>query len=159
LGGEGARQWREERLNEMMAEEFEAVLGPMEPSAIDPDLASKIQEMDLRMKSHDWTYRKGKKTVGRDVKIRSGVNVIQKVHKAPGGLLRCEMELIEGKIRALTLSGDFFCFPKDSIGTLERALIGKSLDEVEGIFEDFCFGGDVEIPGVEVEDWMKLFAG
>ena len=159
LSEEGARQWSEERLNEMLAEEFQAVLGPMESAAIDAELASKIQELDLRMKSHEWTYRKGKKTTGRDVKIRSGVNVIQKIHKAPGGLLRCEMELIEGKIRALTLSGDFFCFPKDSIVRLERSLLGKSLDEVEGILEDFYFGGDVEIPGVEVEDWMKVLAG
>jgi lipoate-protein ligase A len=142
----------------MMAEEFEAVLGPMERSAIDPGLESKVRELDLRMTSHDWTYRKGKKTIGRDVKIRAGVNVIQRAHKAPGGLIRCEMELVEGKIGALTLSGDFFCFPKDSIVRLERALVGKGLDETEGILEDFYSGGDVEIPGVEVENWVKLFA-
>jgi lipoate-protein ligase A len=159
LGGEAARQWSEERLNEMMAEEFQAVLGPMEPAAVDPDLAAKVRELDVTMTSDAWTYRKGKKTVGRDVKIRSGVNVVHRAYKAPGGLIRCEMEWVEGTIRALTLSGDFFCFPKDSIVRLEQSLVGKTLDDVEEILEAFYAAGDVEIPGVQVTDWMELFAG
>jgi hypothetical protein len=111
------------------------------------------------MTSDEWTYRKGKKTVGRDVKIRSGVNVVHRAYKAPGGLIRCEMEWVEGTIRALTLSGDFFCFPKDSIVRLEQSLVGKTLDDVEEILEAFYAAGDVEIPGVQVTDWMELFAG
>jgi len=157
LGEEDARKWSEERLNEMMAVEFESVIGPMVRSTIDSDLASRIREMGDRMTSREWLYRKGKKSLGRDVKIRAGVNVIQRVHKAPGGLIRCELELIDHKINDLSLSGDFFCFPKDAVGRLEGALRGKRLDEVQGIIEDFYSGGDVEIPAVSVEDWMKLF--
>jgi lipoate-protein ligase A len=158
LGEKDAGQWSEERLDEMMAEEFEKVTGPMELSAIDPELDLKIREMDRRLNTREWLHRKGKKTVGRDVKIRAGVKVIQRIHKAPGGLIRCGMELIDHKIEALTLSGDFFCFPKDAVVRLEHALRGKSLDEAEGILENFYSCGDVEMPGVGVEDWMELFA-
>jgi lipoate---protein ligase len=159
LGAERAGQWSEELLDAMMAEEFEKITGRMEPSIIDDDLADTIKDLSEKMTSRQWLYRKGRMNTGRDVKIRAGLNVVQKIYKAPGGLLRCEMELMDGKIVDLTLSGDFFCFPKHAVGRLERSLKGKGLNEVEKFLNGFYAGGDVETPGVGVDDWMSLFTG
>jgi len=45
----------------------------------------------------------------RDVRIATGVNVVQRLHKAPGGLLRAVSEVKDGRFESVSLSGDFFC--------------------------------------------------
>jgi len=154
LGDEQAAQWDEGTLNDMMAEEFGKLVGPMEPRDKDPLLADKMDELAPRMTNHDWLYRKGRHGAGRDVKIRSGLNVVHRMHKAPGGLIRADYELAEGQFRNLTLSGDFFCFPETGIGMLESRLEGSSRDRVQGIVKELYRKNHLETPGISLEDWL-----
>jgi lipoate---protein ligase len=83
LGMEEAKAWSEDRLNAMMAEEFQKITGPMEPSEKDQALSAKMKEMGAAMNTEPWLYQKGRKRTGRDVKIRDGVHVCIKPTRLP----------------------------------------------------------------------------
>ena len=42
-------------------------------------------------------HRRGKRTAGRAVKVKSGLEWVQRSHKAPGGLMRAEFRVDEGR--------------------------------------------------------------
>jgi lipoate---protein ligase len=156
LGEEQAKAWSEERLNGMMAEEFQKTAGPMEPSAKDEVLSAKMNELAAAMTMETWLYQKGKRTSGRDVKIRGGVNIVHRAYKAPGGLIRADFEVMDGLLGEVVLSGDFFCFPQDAVRRLEKTLTGKPVGEAGKVLAEFYGGGNVETPGIKVEDWMQV---
>jgi lipoate-protein ligase A len=157
LGENKAKAWEEADLNALMAEEFEKILGPMHPSKKDEALEAKIEELGVRMMSDAWLYQKGRRvSSGRDIKIRAGIKVVQKIYKAPGGLIRADFELTEGKFSDVSLSGDFFCFPEEAISLLEARLEGQPIQEAHTLLKKFYSEEDIETPGVEIDDWMHV---
>ncbi len=159
LGEKKAKAWNEADLNALMAEEFESLLGPMQPSEKAEALQAMIEELGVRMMSDAWLYQKGRRvSSGRDIKIRSGIKVVQKIHKAPGGLIRADFELREGKFRNVSLSGDFFCFPEEAVSLLEARLEGQSIGEAHTFLKKFYSEEDIETPGVEIDDWMQVLS-
>ncbi len=156
LGEDKAKGWGEADLNALMAEEFERILGPMQPSEKDEALEAKIEELGERMMSDAWLYQKGRRVSGRDIKIRSGIKVVQKIHKAPGGLIRADFELREGRFSDVSLSGDFFCFPEEAISLLEARLEGQPIQEAHALLKEFYSEKDIETPGIEIYDWMQV---
>ncbi len=53
------------------------------------------------------------------------------VLKVPGGkLLRLEVEHEAGVIKRVKLTGDFFLYPEDAIGEIEKSLAGSEVSEV-----------------------------
>ncbi len=138
---------------------FEQVLGTLEPAALPQEVRDKAEQLKSHFLGQEWLYKKGKRGPGRDVKIAAGVNVVQRVHKAPGGLLRATVEVKGDRLTTVSLSGDFFCYPQDAISGLENALSGASLDRVQGIVTRFYGSGSVETPGVTIEDWLKVLVG
>lgn len=157
LGEKEASLWDEPSLNALLVEEYEKMVGPMEPSHKDQALQSKMDDLGNRMLSEAWLYRKGRQKQGRDVKIRAGVNVVHKMYKAQGGLIRADYEVREGRLSNVRLSGDFFCYPGEAIEQLEAKLEGQPLDEAIILFQQFYSKRDFETPGVAVEDWAMLF--
>ncbi len=157
LGENKAKAWEEADLNALMAEEFEKLLGPMHPSEKDEALEAKIEELGERMMSDAWLYQKGRRvSSGRDIKIRSGIKVVQKIYKAPGGLIRADFELREDRFSDVSLSGDFFCFPEEAIGLLESRLEGQPIGEAHTFLKKFYSEEDIETPGIEIDDWMHV---
>jgi lipoate-protein ligase A len=96
----------------------------------------------------------------RTIKIREGVHVRNGIHKARGGLLRAEVHIWEGIIEEIRIRGDFTLYPRSAINDLERALIGIPFERgaIRKKLEEF-FSGEVEFPGVEVEDLLKVIYG
>ncbi len=156
LGAEQAAQWKEITLNQLMAQEFQKIVGPLTPSSPDEELRSKMDEIGQKMMTDEWLLQSGRKRVGRDIKIRAGVNLIHKMHKATGGLIRADFELSEGKFANLNISGDFFCFPGEAIRRLESRLEGQPLADARQIIEAFYTQENIETPGIEVDDWMQV---
>ena len=157
LGDENASLWDEHTLNRLMANEFEKVLGPLSPSDRDKKLEQKIEELRSRMMNDAWLFQKGKKwTKGRNIKIRQGTNVRHKVHKAPGGLIRADIEVVEGRLGRLSLSGDFFCYPAEAVSWMESGLNGRGFDEVETFLNSFYKEKRIETPGITIDDWLKV---
>ena len=128
----------------------------MQPAKMDEILQAKMDELNIRLSKDTWFFQKGKPASGREIKIRAGMNVIQKMHKAPGGLIRADYEIREGRFGNVSLSGDFFCFPQEAISTLESALEGKSVKDIPAVLTTFYSAQKVETPGIEIEDWLKV---
>jgi lipoate-protein ligase A len=156
LGEKRAKEWDEVTLNNLMAEEFEKLLGPTQPSEKDEALRAKIDELGKRMMSDAWLYQKGKRISGRDLKIRAGLKVVQKLYKAKGGLIRADYELCEGTLRNISISGDFFCFPEEAVSLLESRLEGRSTEEVRTVLDRLYSEEGIETLGMEIDDWMRV---
>ena len=137
---------------------FEQVLGPLEPAALPQAVFDQIEVLRPRFLSEEWLYKKGRRRAARTVKIASGVNVVQRVHKAPGGLIRATLEIKENRLGSVSLSGDFFCYPEDAISELESTLEGTSAEQIEDVLADFYARRRVETPGVTVDDWLRVLA-
>lgn len=150
-----------EELWSLMAEKFTAMLGPLE-TVTEPDEAwrCKSEELGKRLRSDDWLYGRTLPTKGeRDVRIRSGVNVRQRVHKAPGGLIRADLEVREGTLATVSLSGDFFFYPEHKLSELERALTGVSVEDAPRIVRRFYDEHGIESPGVTPADLGDVITG
>ena len=159
LGTEQAARYDEETLNDMMAEEFGRLIGPLTPADIDAELRNKMDELKSELTSDEWFFRKGKKkTSGREVKIRAGMEMMHRVYKAPGGLIRADFAVNEGCFDEVSISGDFFCFPDAAIDSLESMLNGQPVDDAVNIVRAFYAQNAVETPGIELKDWSTLLA-
>jgi len=151
------KKWDERILNTMMVEEFEKLLGPLRPAQIEGALRNKIEELKLLMNNEAWLLQKGKRVSGRIVKVRSGLEVIYREYKAQGGLLRAEFLLVEGKMADVSISGDFFCFPVDTVARLEKTIEGIDANDLKSVLTKFYSDRDFEFPGVMITDWENLF--
>lgn len=156
LGAEQAAQWNEFSLNRLMAQEFQKIVGPLAPSNPDEELRSKMDQIGQKLINDEWLFQSGRRLVGRDIKIRAGVKLIHKMHKATGGLIRADFELSEGKVANLNISGDFFCFPGEAVSRLESRLEGQSMTDAKQIIEAFYTQESIETPGIEIDDWMRV---
>jgi lipoate-protein ligase A len=159
LGEENAKQWSEQRLNGSLANEFEKILGPMTPEIPDRILRQAMEKVHQRLSTREWLFQKGKRqAVGRDVKISAGAKVMHRMHKAPGGLIRADFEVIGDRFGRVSLSGDFFCFPEEGIAWLESWLEGKPLVDAGQRLERFYTDKQIETPGIDIDDWAALFS-
>jgi lipoate-protein ligase A len=111
-----------------------------------------IEEQEERIASNDWLHLDGLPPSGDSVKIAEGVNVVEGVHKAPGGLVRATSAVRDGVIEGIVLSGDFFFEPAEARRALQDALVGAKHDEdtVLRIVKEELSG--VDAPGVDAAD-------
>ena len=158
LGAQECEQWNERALNAMLAEEFQKLLGPMTPGVTDPELEQQMQELENRMINDDWLYMKGKRVAGRIVKVRAGLEVHQRMHKAVGGLIRAEFVIKDDRYKDVAISGDFFCFPKDTIDRLAAKLENCSSEDVSAVISGFYQTEEFDLPGITPDDWIKVLA-
>ena len=157
LGDEKAGQWSAARLNDLMAAAFQKRIGPMRPSPKDDELQAKMDELKNVMLSDDWFFQKGSRPMpGRDIKIRSGAKLINRVHKAAGGLIRADFEVIDESFGKVYISGDFFCYPDNGIEWLETALDGQPVGQVAAFLKEFYTRNPIETPGIEIDDWLEI---
>jgi len=157
LGAAQAAQWQEKDLNTMLAEEFEKLTGPMVAVEKDRPLIDRMQSLKQKMMGDDWLYRRGKRVAGRVVKVKSGLEVAQRMHKAAGGLIRAEFLIEDGRFKEVAVSGDYFCFPKDTVERLAAAVEGAPVKGVSDAVSDFYRMGGFELPGIKTEDWLQVF--
>jgi len=157
LGQKNLNRWDEKTLNDLMSKEFEKILGPFTTGQMDAVLIDKIQELKTTMLNDRWLYRKGRQQTGRVVKVRSGLEMVQRMHKATGGLIKTNFEIREGKLVNLNITGDFFCFPHTLIRDMERNLEGAALGDIRRIVTAVYDDPSNQIPGVTIEDWMIIF--
>ena len=159
LGEETSAQWSDVRLNDMMAAEFQKLIGPMQPSPKDPQLQAKMETLEKVMVGDDWFFKKERRPMpGRDIKIRSGAKLIHRMHKAAGGLIRADFEVIDGNFGKVYISGDFFCYPDNGIERLESALDGRPVSQAGAFLEEFYRKNPIETPGIEIDDWLEILS-
>jgi lipoate-protein ligase A len=141
----------------LMADKFIEMLGPMEVvTKVDAEWRAQTDELVARFVTDEWLYRRRRPSAGREVKIRAGLHVRQKMHKAPGGLIRATTEVQDAAVAAVSLSGDFFFFPEEKLSNLEAALAGVRVEEVEQAITQFYEEHDIESPGVTPADFAQV---
>jgi lipoate-protein ligase A len=148
-----------ELLTASLVRNFEKILGSLPRANVDEKLENEVARLASKFLTDEWLYKIGRRMEGRRVKISAGVDVKHLVHKAPGGLIRGDVEITDGAITSLTLSGDFFFYPSDKLARLSEALIGKKEAEVEGTIVQFYEQHGIESPGVEPADFAKVVIG
>jgi hypothetical protein len=89
----------------------------------------------------------------------AGVEVRHLVHKAPGGLIRGDVEIADDVISSVVLSGDFFFYPAVQLAELSEALVGTRMEDVEETIRQFYAEHGIESPGVEPADFAMVVAG
>lgn len=138
-----------------LIEKFTPLLGHLEKAAYTPELQAKNAEIAARMTADEFLFKRTMKKPGQ-VRIRSGVEFIMGVHKAPGGLIRTASEVHENRLADVTISGDFTLLPLEGLPKIEdgikdayrtRGEVGTRIDRV--ISEQ-----GLELPGVSVEDML-----
>ena len=137
---------------------FEEVLGPLEPTDLPQAVHDKARELEPFFASDEWLHKRGKRVPGRDVKIATAVNVLQRAHKAPGGLLRATFEVKGGRVTWVSFSGDFFFYPAEKLESMEMALSGVALQEVEQVIAAFYAAEGIESPGVAPADLAQVLS-
>ncbi|HID86221.1 MAG TPA: lipoate--protein ligase family protein [Anaerolineae bacterium] len=146
-----------EELWSLMAEKFVEMLGPMEvETTVDEEWRARTDELAARFLTDEWLHRKRRPGIGREVTIRAGVQVRQKMHKAPGGLVRATTETKEGKLVSVSLSGDFFFHPEEKLAELEEALVGVEIERVEEVIVRFYRRNAIESPGLQPADLARV---
>lgn len=156
LGVEKAANWAENELYAVLRSKFRNLLGHMSPSNLDQSVRDTVSELGSEMINPDWLFQISRKNSGREVKIRHGVNVIQRILKTTGGLIRADFSIQDERLKEIHFSGDFFCYPPDSIRRFESMLDGKALTEIPGVVQNFYSQQAFEIPGVTAQDWLEL---
>jgi lipoate-protein ligase A len=148
-----------ESLVSSLARHFEKLLGPLPRAETDAELEGEMSRLAAEFLQDEWLFKIGRKTEGRTVKIAAGVEVKHLLHKAPGGLIRGDVEVADGVISSLVLSGDFFFYPAEKLTELAEALVGKEEAEVKETIVRFYEEQGIESPGVEPADFAKVVAG
>jgi lipoate-protein ligase A len=138
---------------------FEPVTGPLEPGQLSAEVYAEAERLKPRLTDDEWLYKRGKRVSGREVKIAGGVNIVHKVHKAPGGLIRGISEIEDERIVSTSISGDFFFYPAEKLAALEEALAAVKLDEAESTIAGFYQAEGIESPGVTPADFARVVAG
>ena len=132
-------------------------LGDFQNKQVDDELTTKANAISAELMSDEWLNQKGRKYSGRQVKIQTGVNLVQKMHKAPGGLIKATYEKRGDGIHDIAITGDFFCYPADVAAKLESHLEGTPSSELKKKIESFYGSANIETAGIQVSDWMMVF--
>jgi lipoate-protein ligase A len=158
LGEKDAGRWTGAEFNRLLVEEFEKMLGPLQPRGMDDVLRSKMDELGSVMTEESWLFRRGRPLNGRQMRIRSGVNLFHRIHKAAGGLIRADFEIRDGAYHEVCLSGDWFCYPREATQALELQIVGISIEKLRSVIEEFYCEHRVETPGIMVDDWLAVLS-
>jgi lipoate-protein ligase A len=136
---------------------FAVALGTLTPEVLPEDVKAQVAKLARTHTTDEWLLKPGHRSsirlkTQRRVKIAEGVEVMQQVHKAPGGLIRATVETQQGQILATEISGDFFFYPAEKLAELERGLEGVSLTQANRAVEEFYRHNGIESPGVTPHD-------
>ena len=83
----------------------------------------------------------------------------QKDYKAKDGkLLRLDVEHEGDLIHSIIITGDFFIYPEEGILSIEKALEGKRLSEVQDVFEALLKEQDLTVIGFTASDLFEALA-
>jgi Bacterial lipoate protein ligase C-terminus. len=94
---------------------------------------------------------------GGTIKDKKSIKKIRELKIEGGKLIRCKIEVKNGKIERILLSGDFFLYPEESITQLESGLKDLEIDDrksIKRVITKFFRG--VETVGITKEDLIKI---
>jgi len=150
------------RIADALRVRFEEVLGPLERrTSIDAALRAEMDRLRAKYSTDSWLRRRGRRAPTRRVKVREGVELVSGAWKAPGGLVRADATLRDGRLEGVEVTGDFFIFPHEALEELESALAGAPLERegVERAAASVLARPDVEALGFGPADIANALLG
>ncbi len=127
---------------------FEKTLGVrLVESDLSEEEKGELDKIKKRLGSKEWLYGY---SIGREyivsrykpgvrlVKVREGHYILYADHREEslgGKTIRVALEVVDGVIKDLMLSGDFFIEPPQAISLIERVFVGKKLAETASLRE------------------------
>lgn len=144
-------------IKRVLVENFERILGRLEPVELNDEAARKIRELEQWFMSDEFLHKKTPR-IPQGVKIKEGIEILYGMYKAKGGLIRTAEEIEnKEKIRDIAVSGDFNLFPKQALSDVEDALKNKDFDKdvITKEIEEAYAKKKIESPGVGPEDIAK----
>ncbi|OQX52739.1 MAG: hypothetical protein B5M53_07925 [Candidatus Cloacimonas sp. 4484_209] len=140
----------------VLREKFEKHLGKLEPVNLDDEIVRKMKELAVWFNSPEFLYRKTPR-IPKGVKIKEGIELLYGIYKAKGGLIRTAQEVREKKIEDINITGDFTLYPKSGLSAMEKELqdTQRRPEEIKTKIEKFYEKKEVDVPGVEPEDFTK----
>lgn len=143
-----------------LVRQFEVELGALEARALPAMVRRKAEELRSRFLSEEWLHGRARRSpAGREVKIAAGVHVVQRVYKAPGGLVRAILEVREETIESVAITGDFFFYPEQGLADLERALQGCRMADVSTTIAGFYARRGIDSPGLAPAQLSAILLG
>jgi len=133
----------------------EVELVPGELSELEKEYAAQYQEKYI---SDEWLYANSERI--RFKEIPPDAVRCEGRHKAPAGLIRVRLLIVNGRIHDLIITGDFHPSPYQVVRDMEDVVRGRECDtevigdEIRRIFNR----PDVEITGTEVKDFLGAFS-
>jgi hypothetical protein len=78
-------------------------------------------------------------------------------HKAAKGLIKVKVNVRQGLIGGIVISGDFFLYPEDKLWEMEKMLIGVEAEREKVLAAVRRFYGENRVlsPGVAPEDFAE----
>lgn len=151
---------KQEEVETIVKEEFEALLGPLEDGKIPPDVWERADSLAQHFTSGEFIFME----TGRrhsTIKVREGTYLRHGLYRVDGGLIRAEVEIEEGKIEHLAISGDFPFFPKSMVPLFSEALKGVDFEfgRVTQKVSEFLGDHLIQCPGINAEDFAWAIVG
>ncbi len=81
----------------------------------------------------------------------------QGIHKSRGGLIRSFVTLEKGKIKEITISGDFFLFPEEAVFRIVENLKGTpaARESIQKNIEETYKKENIQSPGTSPADFTE----
>ena len=123
-----------------------------------------LEKVNKEYLTDEWLFQVSRRSVSnliRAVKIKEGTEVIQRMKKLPGGLMKILLEIDNKKIKDILISGDFWIIPENTIKIIEKRLLEKELDvtiiteEITQVYKE----QQAQSPGTTIEEFAKLIVG
>jgi len=156
MGKQAYSKWCDNDVCDLLREEFRKILGEFTPGVVDRHLTEEVKRQTARMLDAKWLHWIKRRKGQREIKIRDGVKVVHRVHKAAGGLLRASYRICDGRFEDLMISGDFFCYPRHVVENLSLRLAGERVNNLKAVLKGMCEDRSVEVTGVRMDDWLSL---
>lgn len=124
------------------------------PGKLSPMEERYAEECRRRFCSEEWFWERSERR--RAQGIPPGAARLKGLHKAPAGLIRATLWVLEGLIQDALITGDFHARPLDVVQELENSLKGSEAkleclaQRVAAVLER----PDVELPGMERKDLL-----
>ncbi|MFN2292904.1 MAG: biotin/lipoate A/B protein ligase family protein [Candidatus Promineifilaceae bacterium] len=153
-----------EMLSERVIENYEPLLGSLVQREVDDEMRAMTDQLWREQFGRpDWLMVNDRRRPDlrrpalRGVRIAEGVDVIERVYKAPGGLIRASAVQDNGTLRDVHYSGDFFIYPADALLALEAALEGVTAEyaPIEARINDFYRVNEPQTPGITAADFAS----
>jgi lipoate-protein ligase A len=118
-----------DEIRKSLVTEYEKLVGPLEPSELDENTLRLMKELDIKFATEEWLFQRVPKSPGRDVKIREGVMVVNRMFTSDDWEVDMNLEIEEDVIRDIEIiKATNFEVPTDNI---KATMFGTNFAEKE----------------------------